>query len=430
MRCPKCEYVGFEPSPRCKNCGYDLSLDSDSAHDRQSDDAPALTLVTKPGFDGPLEDFDLQIFDKVAAKRVQGGAKPFDLDDLLANGPSSGTPSRDAEPMIASVSAIARRRQSASASGSASASAVATPPPLEIEALFKPEPAASPAMSPPAPAPVFVAAHRAPVTTELPLFMQGMSEIREAPVVHAPVPASVEAAADAVTEDVAEVDDRPLVQVPTTLRAPLAVRRTTPDAARMRARYGRAARSNADNLEKSGDLLKGADQLEARVEPRVVPPAQRLSSEPTPASLPAEWLPAVGPAKRLMAAALDSVLLISLNAAVVWFTLSVCGLAPGQANLLPVAPLLLFFLLLDAGYLVLFTAACGQTIGKMAAGIRVVGTSTGAVINDRITIAQAVTRSLGSIVSMLPLGAGFWFGLVGDRRAAHDRLAHTRVVAA
>jgi uncharacterized RDD family membrane protein YckC len=108
--------------------------------------------------------------------------------------------------------------------------------------------------------------------------------------------------------------------------------------------------------------------------------------------------------------------------------LSVCGLAPEQANLLPIAPLLLFFLLLDAGYLVLFTAACGQTLGKMAAGIRVVGTTTGAVINDRITIAQALMRSLGSIASMVPLGAGFWFALVGDRRAVHDRLAHTRVV--
>jgi uncharacterized RDD family membrane protein YckC len=129
-----------------------------------------------------------------------------------------------------------------------------------------------------------------------------------------------------------------------------------------------------------------------------------------------------------MAAALDGALLLGLNASVIWFTLSVCGLVPAQANLLPVAPLLLFFLLLDAGYLVLFTAACGQTLGKMAAGIRVVGTTTGAVINDRITIAQAVMRSLASIASMLPLGAGFWFGLVGDRRAAHDRIAHTRVV--
>lgn len=411
MRCQKCQYVGFEPSPRCKNCGYDFSLsngDNEADFDRPIDNAP-------------MADFDLQIFDEVPAKRVQSSAKPFDLDDLLANGPASGSLSgmshRESAPVIEPVSAVARRRQSSaspSPSFSSSASAVATPPPTEIEALFKkpdPEPA--------------------PVTTELPLFMQGMS----APVVHAPVPETVEAAADAADQlhpDVAhDVDDRPLVQMPATPRAPLAVRRTTPDPARLRAKYGRTgARVKLDPIETSGDLLYAANQPEMSAESRIVPPAQRLSSEPTPTSLPAEWIQGVGPAKRLMAAALDSALLMGLNAAVIWFTLSVCGLAPAQANLLPVAPLLLFFLLLDAGYLVLFTAACGQTIGKMAAGIRVVGTTTGAVINDRITIAQAVMRSLGSIVSMLPLGAGFWFGLVGDRRAVHDRLAHTRVVAA
>lgn len=463
MRCQKCQYVGFEPSPRCKNCGYDFSL---SNSDNEAD-------FDRPGDDAPMADFDLQIFDQVPVKRVQGGAKPFDLDDLLANGPASGSLSgmsdRESAPVIERVSAVARHRQSsASASASASAStsapsssfasssssaasAVATPPPMAIEALYKaepvvmavePEPVPEPAvaMSPPPP-PRARPAAPAPVTTELPLFMQGMS----APVVHAPAPvpvpvpvpasAHVDAAADAADQlypDAAhQVDDRPLVQMPATPRAPLAVRRTTPDPARLRGKYGRAAaRVKADPIETSGDLLYGANQPEMSADSRIVPPAQRLSSEPTPTSLPAEWIQGVGPAKRLLAAALDSALLLGLNAAVIWFTLSVCGLAPAQANLLPVAPLLLFFLLLDAGYLVLFTAACGQTIGKMAAGIRVVGTTTGAVINDRITIAQAVMRSLGSIVSMLPLGAGFWFGLVGDRRAVHDRLAHTRVVAA
>ena len=26
MKCPKCHYLSFEPEPRCRNCGYDLSL--------------------------------------------------------------------------------------------------------------------------------------------------------------------------------------------------------------------------------------------------------------------------------------------------------------------------------------------------------------------------------------------------------------------
>lgn len=458
MRCQKCQYVGFEPSPRCKNCGYDFSLGNDDHENMLSDDAPMLTLETEPDLAGPMADFDLRIFDDVPADRVQSGARPFDLDDLLANGPVSGGLSgnsyRDAEPVIAPVSAVAKRRQSTSASRSASASAVATPPPMEVEALFKPAPAVEipkpvlevPIVEPvaaltiepePVVEPIISKPASAPVTTELPLFMQVMSDVSEpaAAIVHAPVPASVEAAADAADEmhalrPDAEIDDRPLVQVPASPRAPLAVRRTTPDPARLRAKYARAARSKSGDLETSGDLLNDAREFDISAESRIVPPAQRLSAEPTPTSLPAEWLQGVGPAKRLAAAAVDSALLLSLDAAVIWFTLTVCGLNASQASLLPVAPLLLFFLLLDAGYLVLFTAACGQTIGKMAAGIRVVGTTTGAVINDRITIAQAVMRSLGSIVSMLPLGAGFWFGLVGDRRAAHDRLAHTRVVSA
>src|SRR5262245_28714187 len=26
MKCPKCSYLGFETSDRCRNCGYDFSL--------------------------------------------------------------------------------------------------------------------------------------------------------------------------------------------------------------------------------------------------------------------------------------------------------------------------------------------------------------------------------------------------------------------
>jgi uncharacterized RDD family membrane protein YckC len=31
MKCPKCEYLGFEAADRCRNCGYDFSLSEDSA---------------------------------------------------------------------------------------------------------------------------------------------------------------------------------------------------------------------------------------------------------------------------------------------------------------------------------------------------------------------------------------------------------------
>src|SRR5262245_27920805 len=112
MRCQKCQYVGFEPSPRCKNCGYDFSLDADTDVAAAIDAVPALTLVAEPEAAAPMADFDLQIFDDVPARKVQAGAKAFDLDDLLANGPASGMREREVEPVIAPVSAVAKRRQS------------------------------------------------------------------------------------------------------------------------------------------------------------------------------------------------------------------------------------------------------------------------------------------------------------------------------
>ena len=31
MKCPKCDYLGFDTGDRCKNCGYDFSLVADHA---------------------------------------------------------------------------------------------------------------------------------------------------------------------------------------------------------------------------------------------------------------------------------------------------------------------------------------------------------------------------------------------------------------
>ena len=377
MRCPKCQYLGFEPSPRCKHCGYDFSFGNE--------DLPSLTIVPEPHQRDALADFDLQVLDGAAARpKITAMSGGFDLDDLLARGRS--------EPAL--------------------------------EKKFRPAAPAPPRVRPPS----------APVTTELPLFMQVMSEPaveQSVGEVRERMPLTVEAVTDVVepagAAAVEDVDDRPLVRVPTVLRPPLAVRRTTPDPARLRAKYARAAAKS--NASAAGDLLQGIEDPASSVSPRAGS-AVRLSAEPTLESLPAGWLQGVSAGKRLSAAALDGALLGALNAAVVWFTLSVCGMGRPEAHLLPLVPMALFFLLVDGGYLVLFTAACGQTIGKMAAGIRVVGTTTGAVINDRISFGQALARSIGAIVSCVPLGAGFWMSLVGDGRAMHDRIAHTRVVRA
>jgi uncharacterized RDD family membrane protein YckC len=109
---------------------------------------------------------------------------------------------------------------------------------------------------------------------------------------------------------------------------------------------------------------------------------------------------------------------------VLYFTLRVCRLSFADIILLPLAPLIAFFLLLDGGYLVAFTAVGGQTIGKMAASIKVVSEE-----GDRVVPGQAMVRAIGYFASALPAGLGFVPGLFGPtRRALHDRLANTRVV--
>jgi uncharacterized RDD family membrane protein YckC len=94
-----------------------------------------------------------------------------------------------------------------------------------------------------------------------------------------------------------------------------------------------------------------------------------------------------------------------------------------QWPLLPPLPIIAFLGLLKLSYFGAFTAACGQTIGKMAMRIRVVADDA------QLDPARAARRTLMSAVSLLAAGTGFIPVLVDpDHRALHDRMAGTRVV--
>src|SRR5439155_4379236 len=67
---------------------------------------------------------------------------------------------------------------------------------------------------------------------------------------------------------------------------------------------------------------------------------------------------------------LDVVLLAAVDAVVIYFTMQICGITIWEIGVLPKGPLLAFLLVQNGGYLVIFTAG-GQTLGKMAAGIKV-----------------------------------------------------------
>jgi uncharacterized RDD family membrane protein YckC len=212
--------------------------------------------------------------------------------------------------------------------------------------------------------------------------------------------------------------DAPLIKPSAAPRAPLAVRKPTPDASRLRSRYAIArapqfelAIAAADAPASTGDAA---------------PP-----STPEPSNVsPAHNAPAP-PARRLLAAIIDVSILGVINAAVLYLTVKLCGLpvTPDGILALPLVPMAGFLLLLDGGYAVSFTAAVGQTIGKMATGLRVVRLREDAVDDGEPEFGFAILRTAAYIASLLPAGLGFVPALVGkDRRALHDRLAETRVV--
>jgi hypothetical protein len=66
MKCPKCQYLGFDTGDRCRNCGYDFSLLTTAEPD------PAGDLPLRSGGDGPvgndwLDDLDTVLQDNSAA---------------------------------------------------------------------------------------------------------------------------------------------------------------------------------------------------------------------------------------------------------------------------------------------------------------------------------------------------------------------------
>lgn len=219
----------------------------------------------------------------------------------------------------------------------------------------------------------------------------------------APVPAR---RSEAVRASARLDDDAPLIATTTRPRAPLGVRRPTQEVTRARTHTTKPITDRADLL---------FDTPPAAVIGRKIERPERADGAD---EKPAE------PARRVLAGMIDAALLLALDAIVVYFTVQVMGLTTAQTFELPLLPLAAFFLILNGGYFVAFTAVGGQSIGKMAADIKVVGQD-----DESVPIGRATVRTLGYLVSALPLGAGFVAGLTSGRRLTlHDRLAHTRVV--
>jgi len=340
MKCPKCDYLGFETGDRCKNCGYDFSLAADSA--------PA--------------DRDLPLREAESLHR---------------------DPDRWLNQLEARLDTVRPVADSSVASDPLGAMSLATPA-IAPSSAPRPVPAPPPAAAP-APAAQIRSERPLARSPALPLFHPGGADW-----------------------------DEPLIKVPAAPRAPLSVRRT-PEKPKFRTvpKPVRRERSEFDPVLGFGD------------DPAAVQP------QPAAASIPArsrqiapEPVGVSGPARRLIAAGLDHLILLSIDAIVVYFTFQIAGLPFSSWQEVPILPLALFLLMVKGSYFCVFTTLGGQTVGKMATGIRVV------TENDRdVEPTRALQRTLAALASFVTIGIGFAPVLfAGDRRALHDRLAGTRVV--
>jgi uncharacterized RDD family membrane protein YckC len=212
-----------------------------------------------------------------------------------------------------------------------------------------------------------------------------------------------------------DIDDAPLITRASPPRKPLAVRRPTPEVPRLRSSHPRTPMLDlGPDRESLARSIARESSVGQPADGHGVQSAVESSAEPA------------GVAARASAAAIDLAILAAIDVAVIYLTMQVCGVTVGDFRVLPKGPLFAFLAAQNLGYLVGFTVG-GQTLGKMAAGIKVVSTSGNAALD----LGHSMVRALVWIVLAVPVGLGFATALFGpDRRGLHDRCAGTKVVRA
>ena len=224
----------------------------------------------------------------------------------------------------------------------------------------------------------------------------------------------------------APFDDQPLITKPSPPRQPLAVRRATPELPRLRSGPRAQSFDLAFDVEPASTVAPALSRRQTN--PSSLPDGGSLADTPSP-SMPSageDQQRSASLASRFLAVAIDLIVLALVDVLVVYFTMELCGITVLELGILPKGPLLTFLAVQNGGYLVLFTAG-GQTLGKMAMGIRVV-TSDEA---EPLGVGRALQRTLVWAILVIPAGLGFLTAVLSsDRRGLHDRLSGTRVVRA
>jgi RDD family len=213
------------------------------------------------------------------------------------------------------------------------------------------------------------------------------------------------------------LNDAPLISAPSAPRQPLSVRRAPPAVPKPGVERG-AAQSLLQPGPRDAWIDADAGAENAVVQGRGEPPSSvrepvRLKPEATsrtPVDVEEDWQVA-SVLSRFAAGLIDVLILGAIDSGVLFATLRVLGLTIADVGQLPPIPLIVFLLLLNGGYLTIFTVAGGQTIGKMIAGIKVIAQrpEDDRGFDDysaRVTMGSAVLRACAYIVSLLPAGLG------------------------
>ena len=414
MRCPKCHYLSFDPEPRCKNCGYDLEVaDADLAlHTADADDeveVPDLTLHERPNAAAAPVTLELvhaggNARAAVAEPKKRSVKRPrpavpasrFTVIDEPAD-EGYEEPARQLEPEPFEPDPIQPE--------DVVAEPVAPPPPAPAPAAPAPAPAplamtAEPEPEPaPAPAPARIPFRAPHTTTEMPLFVKGIAE------------------SDLRTEAMPLMPAEEDVPIVPPTRPPLAVRRATVEPPRTQPQPKPERRLGP--LDR--DLLEDLKRVEREEAVR-----EREFARSTAAESSAEGDEPVEPSRRLAAAGIDVAVLGGIALFVFWATLRLCNVSVSAVGWGALIPFVIFIAVMDLSYLLMFTAAGGQTPGKMLMHLRVVGDDSPA--DAPVPLSRAAWRSALTIVSVVPLGLGWLPALFGRGLTLHDRLAHTRVV--
>lgn len=431
MKCPKCHYVSFDPEPRCRNCGYTLDLDPDLVIDRprQRSDAPLVDLElrseppnTSPAPDRSAEGADARqpIEDEhiPEARRRPERAPRTPTPAPPTPTPAPARPKREPPPATSELPlfvkpAPADRGEPAPADRGEPAPASRPEPPLAARARTIPVEPAEPA--PPDLPDSQVPADRAPSPPTLSL-PKVSPPVASPPIVRRPASPAPPTGAPRYDppgpegEGEGEEED-PLLELPLApAPPPLGVRRKTADL--LRPPVSRPAPVDVDLLR---DLDAPGPFPEERPVRADVPRTDAFASE------------LAGTGRRLGAALIDAAALGGIALLVLWVTLRWMEFSWEEWTSLPLLPLAAFLLMIAAGYLFVFTLASGQTPGKMMTRIRVVDAD---VSDGPVGLSQALLRALAALPAVLLAGLGFVPALMGDQRAVHDRIAHTRVVRA